>query len=309
MRQVLLDPQPGLLGAVVEAHIISASRWSLNGRVSAVLYQPPGAPPIALADMPPGECSTQADSEGAVNTTRSTQADSEAPCHSVSSQDLISAASEGSAASAQICQAAESADRAAVQSAESPCSHGELDEGRRAGSSGPAQLPSSRSDAGALQGAHAPAATGSCAADGACCSSGVQHEPDGMAADADADATTRGGARCSTSVDAEAHRHPKAEAGRQHGDRLRHRQVVAKPSNEKVAAPAQPQSRSPSDQRHASKEQHGLTTLSARAGPVTDLDRRKADVFGSSVLDAVLACGVLLGLSGVLCCGLSMLLS
>ncbi|KAG2495228.1 hypothetical protein HYH03_006502 [Edaphochlamys debaryana] len=38
--QVLLEPQLGLMGAVVEAEVLSASRWSVKGRVVAWVYRP-----------------------------------------------------------------------------------------------------------------------------------------------------------------------------------------------------------------------------------------------------------------------------
>lgn len=49
--QVLLPPAPGLMGAVVDARILSASRWSVRGEVVRVLYSPPkgGARPAEEA--------------------------------------------------------------------------------------------------------------------------------------------------------------------------------------------------------------------------------------------------------------------
>jgi threonylcarbamoyladenosine tRNA methylthiotransferase CDKAL1 len=38
--QVLLEPAPGLMGAVVDARIVSASRWSVKGEVLRVLFSP-----------------------------------------------------------------------------------------------------------------------------------------------------------------------------------------------------------------------------------------------------------------------------
>ncbi|GLC56541.1 hypothetical protein PLESTB_001118500 [Pleodorina starrii] len=38
--QVLLEPQPGLMGSVVEVRITAASRWSVRGTVTAWLYRP-----------------------------------------------------------------------------------------------------------------------------------------------------------------------------------------------------------------------------------------------------------------------------
>lgn len=49
MMQVLLEPQEGLMGCLVEARIVAASRWSLSGAVTAVVFAPPGAAPVALA--------------------------------------------------------------------------------------------------------------------------------------------------------------------------------------------------------------------------------------------------------------------
>jgi threonylcarbamoyladenosine tRNA methylthiotransferase CDKAL1 len=39
--QVLLAPAPGLMGAVLDARVVSASRWSVRGEVVRVLYSPP----------------------------------------------------------------------------------------------------------------------------------------------------------------------------------------------------------------------------------------------------------------------------
>lgn len=79
VAQVLLEPQEGLMGSVVIVAIMAAARWNVSGGVVAVVYQPPGAPPIQSSDTPLEDASAHGEVHPLVYRHRTIGVDSPAP--------------------------------------------------------------------------------------------------------------------------------------------------------------------------------------------------------------------------------------
>jgi len=126
--QVLLPPAPGLMGAVADARVLSASRWSVKGEVVRVLYAPPAAAGAAGAgerEGGAGEGERQEGQEGAAGAAdggdaAAARAASAARARVRAARRERAAAAAGAAAAAAAAAQAAKAAAAVGESAMSP---------------------------------------------------------------------------------------------------------------------------------------------------------------------------------------------
>ena len=276
------------MGAMVEARITAASRWSLNGRVTAVLFQPPGAGvEVALcADGSMGDMPEAVEHAGMQSLLSSRNAASAVDGHG--EHGLASRAGQLAEAGCK--------EEAGERSTTPPASH--------VGSSGSWQGEGGAPAAAERQPALASEAvqrTGTHAGLGSCelcsCSSSGQQGRDSAATGVHAAGSRRHEASCS----------PAASLS-EHAAHLRHRPTGdAGQGKQPRGLETAGQSLLSVASRQKGSKQQSSTAVSARAGPVAATHPNGTGMTRGGVVDMLLGFGVLLGLTGVLCSGLCML--